>query len=255
MREILKIIFGITGTILFLLNFLFCYLYFTNYYKKNDPYDLKDKLDDYMKEHKLNKKDYNFDKVFWISDEDPPILVQLIFRFIFIIINVVYIITGIIGFIFYLVGLPKQHVCLFITVCILFSYQIVISIVDICVAFMHSTLTEKDLSDFGELNSLIKETYDLYLEKRLVMKLTSFGYLLSPLFFVITSFILIKKMKKVINGNNVMVNSMVQPIIEPGIQPINQFNQVGTYPIMVQPVNNLYNEQNDNLNSDNKNNT
>ena len=256
-----RLLYCIIGTILLILDFVMLYLYYINYIKKSDPYGIESEVKAYMEEHNLKEEDYNFDKVLWGKKTDMPFIVQFFGIVILVLLNVVYMITAVFSFVFYMMGLPQEKLCPFVTAIIIAAYQIFISIVDLCVAFAHSTLTEKDLSDFGELNDIINETYDLYLKAKLTMKLTGFYLLISPIFFTVTSFIEICNMRKNRN-DNILVQPMAQPIMQYGynygygIPPNNQYNPNPNYPFMVQQapqVNNLYNEKNDGSNGGNTN--
>ena len=266
-QKIKRIIYGVIGTILMVLDFVTLYIYYSNYTRKNDPFEIKDKIKEYMAKHNLKEEDYNFEKVFWNPNKDVPFLLKLILLYIFTILNIAYLIIGVLGFIFYMCGLPHPRMCPFVTSIIIYSHQIVIGIIDISVAFAHSTLKEKDLTDFGELNDIINKTYDLYLEGKLNMKLSGFYLLFSPFFFIVTSFIEICTMNK---NKNIVVQPMAQPmmqitmqpifqpitqpVIQPGIQPINQYNLNTNEPLMVKQENNLYNQPNDGINNNTENN-
>ena len=253
-----RLIYCLLGTIFLVLDFVMLYLYYINYTKENDPYEIEPKVKAYMKEHHLNQSDYNFHKVLWGNKSDLPIIVQFFGIVIWILLNIVYMITAVFSFAFYMMGLPQEKLCPFITAIIIAAYQIFGSIVDLCIAFAHETLTEKDLSDFGELNDIINETYDLYIHAKLIMKLSAFYLLISPIFFTVTSFIEICNMSK--NKNkNILVQPMAQPIMQYGygygVPPNSQYNPNANYPLMVQQVpqvNNLYSETNDATNEKNK---
>ena len=253
-----RLIYCLVGTILLVLDFVMLYLYYINYTKENDPYKIESKVKAYMKEHNMNQNDYNFHKVLWGNKNDLPFIIQFFGIIILVLLNIVYMITAVLSFVFYMIGLPQEKLCPFITAIIIAAYQIFISIVDLGIAFAHETLTEKDLSDFGELNDIINETYDLYIHAKLIMKLSGFYLLLSPIFFTVTSFIEICNMSK--NKNkNILVQSMAQPIMPNGygygVPPNSQYNPNANYPLMAQQVpqvNNLYSGTNDSSTENNK---
>ena len=215
-QKIKRIIYGVIGTILMVLDFVTLYIYYSNYTRKNDPFEIKDKIKENMKEHNLKEEDYNFEKVFWNPNKNVSIFFKFLLVIGEIIVNIAYLILGVFGFIIYISGLPDKWKCPFVTSIIICSIQLFEGLGYISNAFSHSTLNEKDLTDFGELNDIINKTYDLYLERKLNMKLSGFYLLFSPLFFIVTSFIEICRKNK---NNN--------------IQPINQYNPKTNEPLMV----------------------
>ena len=247
-QKILKIIFAIIGTILFVLSIIMLYFYM-HYYEGKDPLDIRDKIESYMENHNLKQGDYNFEGVFWLDQ------ITIIFIFpaiiLFIVMNGSYLALGILGFICYIVGLFIEKLFPFTVSSSSFCVQILFGIIDIIVAFSYKTLTSKDLSDFGELNSLIRQNYDLYLQSKLYMKLTSFYLFFCPIFFVITSILQLLKIKKNTNAEQ----PLMQPNMQEGIQPIYQNNNLNeNYPSNVPQEDNLYNEPNNGINVNNSNN-
>ena len=63
-----------------------------------------------MHSHNLEQKDYNFEGVFW-NYQTILIMFEAIGGIIFYIMNGVYFIAGIEGFICYIVGLFKEKLC------------------------------------------------------------------------------------------------------------------------------------------------
>ena len=248
-----RILFGIIGTTLIILDFIMMYYYYQNLYTKKDPFDIAYDIKSYMKQHGMNENNYHFEGVIWNSQNPLSIFSEGFFALIFYFINITYLLAAIVGIIIYNCGLFKEKICLIICSISIFGYQIFIGIIDICVAFSHPTLTRKDYTDFGELNYLIKQTYDLYLESKLYVKLISFYLFFSPMFFLVTSLLQLRKMRK--NNNNInLVQPMAQNIIYQGIPPVNQnINPYANYPLKAPEVNNLYNQPNDDVIDNTKN--
>ena len=239
-----RILFGIIGTTLIILDFIMMYYYFDNFLREKDPYNIGSDIKIYMREHGMNEKDYNFDNVILTPQNALSLFFEIVLTFIFLFINIGYLLGSIIGIIIYNCGLKKEKIFFINCSISIFGSKMFIGIIDICVAFTHPTLTGRDLSDFGELNVLIKQTYDLYLESKLYMKLISFYLFFSPIFFLVISFLQLRKMRK--NNNNNLVQPMAQNIINQGTTPVNQnINPNANYPLKGLEVNNLYNQPND----------
>ena len=194
-QKVKRILFGIIGTTLIILDFIMMYYYYVNLYAKKDPLGIKSAVKSYMKEHGMDEENYHFDGVLWESQNPLSLFSKFFFGLIFYVINIAYLLTAILGIIIYNCGLCDEKICLIMCSIGMFGGQIFIGIIDICVAFSHPTLTQNELSNFGELNDSIKKTYDLYLESKLYAKLISFYLFFSPMFFLVTSLLQLRKVK------------------------------------------------------------
>ena len=189
-KKIIKL-FTLIGVIILILNFLFIFFYFFFLFKKHCSYELKQKILDYMYKNNLNENDYNFQKVFWSSSEGEYFLIGL-FEGIILIFNIINAIISIIGYIFNIIYLSKRKTCALIFSTILFILALIIPIFDLILAFdTKKKLTNKDLSDFGELNNDINNAYNSFIMSRIFMKISSIFLFVSPLYYIISPFIVV----------------------------------------------------------------
>ena len=228
-KKIIKL-FILIGTIILLLDFLFIFLYFFFLFKKHCSYELKQKILDYMYKNNLDEENYNFHKVFWSSSESE-FFSQGLFEGIAFISNIMYGIISIFGYILDLLYLLKRKICAIIFSTILFLVVLVPPIIDLIIAFdTQKKLTNEDLSDFGELNDDINNAYDSFITSRIFMKISSIFLFVSPLYYIISTFIVVHFLLNKKNNN------------ELNEQPITQVNKKGDNTLGVKQEDNLYNE-------------
>ena len=186
-------LFILIGGIILLLNFLFMILYFVFLTNKYCPYWLKEKILDYIHKNNLKESDYNFDKVFWTSSEGQNLSREL-HKVMILILYIISTIILIIGFIFYIIYLLKRKSFAIIISTILFIVALIPLIFDLIYTFENKkTLTNKDLSDFGELNDDInKAAYNSVITSRIIMKISSIFLFISPFYYIISSFIVVR---------------------------------------------------------------
>ena len=228
-KKIIKL-FILIGAIILLLDFLFIFLYFFFLFKKHCSYELKQKILDYMYKNNLDEENYNFHKVFWSSSESE-FFSQGLFEGIAFISNIMYGIISIFGYILDLLYLLKRKICAIIFSTILFLVVLVPPIIDLIIAFdTQKKLTNEDLSDFGELNDDINNAYDSFITSRIFMKISSIFLFVSPLYYIISTFIVVHFLLNKKNNN------------ELNEQPITQVNKKGDNTLGVKQEDNLYNE-------------
>ena len=228
-KKIIKLFIKI-GTIFLLLDFLFIYLFFFFLSKKHCSYELKQKILDYMYNNNLEQYNYNFHKVFWSSSEGE-FFSEGLFEGIAFIYNILYGIISIIGFIFDITYFLKRKLCAIIFSTILFLVTLFPPIFDLIIAFdSQKKLTNEDLSDFGELNDDINNAYDSFITSRIFMKISSIFLFVSPLYYIISTFIVVHFLLNKKNNN------------ELNEQPITQVNKKGDNTLGVKQEYILYNE-------------
>ena len=106
--------------------------------------------------------------------------------------NIIYGIISIIGFIFDITYLLKRKLCAIIFSTMLFLVTLIPPIINLIIAFdTQKKLTNKDLSDFGELNDDINNAYDSFITSRIIMKISSIFLFVSPFCYIITPFIVV----------------------------------------------------------------
>ena len=170
-KKIIKL-FILISSIILLLDFLFIFLYFFFLFKKHCSYELKKKILDYMYKNNLKEEDYNFQHVFWSSSEGE-FFSESLFEGIAFIFNIINAVISIIGFILYITYLLKRKTCAVIWSTLLFLVALFSPIIDIIIAFdSQKKLTNKDLSDFGELNNEINNAYNSYNKSRIITKIS-----------------------------------------------------------------------------------
>ena len=185
-------LFMLIGGIILLLNFIFMILYFSFLTKKHCPYWLKEKILDYIHKNNLKESDYNFDKVFWTSSEGQNLSREL-HKVMILILYIISTIILIIGFIFYIIYLLKRKSFAIIISTILFIVALIPLIFDLIYTFENKkTLTNKDLSDFGELNDYINKAYNSVITSRIIMKISSIFLFISPFYYIISPFIVVR---------------------------------------------------------------
>ena len=184
-------LFMLIGAILLALNCLLIFLYFFFLFKKHCSYELKGKILDYMYKHHLKEEDYNFQNVFWPPSEGK-LFSEGLFYGMALISNIIYVVIAIIGYCFGIKYLLKRNSCSIIVSAILFLVALIPPIIDIIIAIdSKKKLTNKDLSDFGELNNDINNAYNSFIVSRIIMKISSIILLVSPLYYIISPLILV----------------------------------------------------------------
>ena len=189
-KKIIKL-FILISSIILLLDFLFIFLYFFFLFKKHCSYELKKKILDYMYKNNLKEEDYNFQNVFWFSSEGE-FFSESLFEGIAFIFNIINAVISIIGFILYITYLLKRKSCAVIWSTLLFLVALFSPIIDIIIAFdSQKKLTNKDLSDFGELNYDINNAYNSVIKSRIIMKISSIFLFVSSFYYIISPFIVV----------------------------------------------------------------
>ena len=178
-----------------------------------------------MHKHNLKEENYNFQIVIWSS------ILEMMFEGMAFIFNIIYVVIAIIGYILYIYSLLKRNSCAVILSPILFFMSLISPIFDIIIAFdTKKQLTYRDLSDFGELNNDIKNAYNSFIVSRTILKTSSIILLVSPLYYIISLFILV----------NYSLNKNKNDELKE--QPIMSFNTNVDDTLRVKQVDNLYNE-------------
>ena len=85
----------------------------------------------------------------------------------------------------------KKHICLLFT-SIIFYLGVIPSLnLIVRLAFNYDKLREYDLNDFGELNNDIEKRNNSYLKRVLIIEIVSVILCISPLYYIISLFVLV----------------------------------------------------------------
>ena len=160
--------------------------------KKGYSDELKDNILNYIKLHNLSEYDYNFDKIFWCPTNKNSLSGLCgLEDALLLILYLIYTGISIIGFIFYLVCLSKEPICLLFNSIILYLGLISLLKLIVEITFNYGKLCEHDLNDFGELNKDIKKMNNSYLKRVLIIKIISVILCISPLYYIISLFVFV----------------------------------------------------------------
>ena len=228
------LIFNIIAVFILVLDIVLVIISFAEYVKEHCSDELEENIKHYMYEHNLKDEDYNFNKIFWSSSESQS-FGRGIGNFFSLLLHFVYIGLSIVGLIFYMTHLCKRNLCLLIGCIIFYVIVILFGVLEIEMAFDYKKLNEKDLNDFGELNKDIKKLNDSYLKSKRIIKAFSIIVCITPVYYIVTPFIIFYCLVKKNNYDDVNRNNA---------------NEIHTNEINVVRVNN----ENNNINVQNENN-
>ena len=194
------------------------------------------RIHNYISFHNLNEEDYNFNKIFVGFNGNYP--EDRLKKNPFIYLCAIYLIISMGGFLLYTLSILCFYFRFFhIINSMAYFFALVISIVEMYCSF-GIKLTEKDLSDFGDINEDIRLAYDYFLEDRLYMKVCSIIFLISSLYNLISPFLIInnylKEKRKFMEQYNQIReqrrnfrNNLIQHNVENGPNPIPNSQRIG----------------------------